>query len=225
VPCVLHHPQVEIEDLGGAGPRRGRPQQASGSQQEQPGANQPPEMLNALVRNSLTKQVDARSRPRLSGCMERLMRTMSMVLCVSQGYKIIGSHSGVKMCRWTKSQLRGRGGYRERCMHVLQCAGEPHGQQHIRAIRVHESHTWAQTKGQPTPLPSGGCYKHAFYGIESHRCMEATPSLACANKCVFCWRHHSNPVGRSWKWKMDSPDVIVDTALELHRRMIREYSG
>ena len=58
------------------------------------------------------------------------------------GYHIVGSHSGVKMCRWTKSMLRGR----------------------------------------------GGCYKHTFYGIESHRCMESTPSLACANKCVFCWR-------------------------------------
>ena len=23
-----------------------------------------------------------------------------------------------------------------------------------------------------------------------------TPSLACANKCVFCWRHHTNPVGK-----------------------------
>jgi tRNA wybutosine-synthesizing protein 1 len=43
--------------------------------------------------------------------------------CVDQGYKILGSHSGVKLCRWTKSQLRGR----------------------------------------------GGCYKHSFYGIESHR--------------------------------------------------------
>lgn len=60
-----------------------------------------------------------------------------------QGYKLIGSHSGVKLCRWTKSMLRGR----------------------------------------------GGCYKHTFYGIESHRCMETTPSLACANKCVFCWRY------------------------------------
>ena len=56
-----------------------------------------------------------------------------------QEYKIIGSHSGVKLCRWTKAQLRGR----------------------------------------------GGCYKHSFYGIESHRCMETTPSLACANKCVL----------------------------------------
>lgn len=27
-----------------------------------------------------------------------------------QGYKIVGSHSGVKLCRWTKSMLRGRGG-------------------------------------------------------------------------------------------------------------------
>jgi len=27
-----------------------------------------------------------------------------------QGYKLLGSHSGVKLCRWTKSMLRGRGG-------------------------------------------------------------------------------------------------------------------
>ncbi|KAK4804600.1 hypothetical protein SAY86_004417 [Trapa natans] len=96
-----------------------------------------------------------------------------------QGYKIIGSHSGVKICRWTKSQLRGR----------------------------------------------GGCYKHSFYGIESHRCMEATPSLACANKCVFCWRHHTNPVGKSWKWKMDDPLDIINTAIELHTKMIKQMKG
>ena len=47
--------------------------------------------------------------------------------------------------------------------------------------------------------------------------MEATPSLACANKCVFCWRHHSNPVGREWKWAMDPPEQIVGNALEQHR--------
>ncbi|KAL2892544.1 S-adenosyl-L-methionine-dependent tRNA 4-demethylwyosine synthase [Bienertia sinuspersici] len=96
-----------------------------------------------------------------------------------QGYKIIGSHSGVKLCRWTKSQLRGR----------------------------------------------GGCYKHSFYGIDSHRCMEATPSLACANKCVFCWRHHTNPVGKSWQWKMDDPVEIVNTAIDLHTKMIKQMKG
>ncbi|KAH9300010.1 hypothetical protein KI387_011593, partial [Taxus chinensis] len=96
-----------------------------------------------------------------------------------QGYKIIGSHSGVKLCRWTKSQLRGR----------------------------------------------GGCYKHSFYGIESHRCMETTPSLACANKCVFCWRHHTNPVGKSWRWKLDDPLQIVEGAIDQHTKMIKQMKG
>uniref|UniRef100_H3DNU0 S-adenosyl-L-methionine-dependent tRNA 4-demethylwyosine synthase TYW1 n=1 Tax=Tetraodon nigroviridis TaxID=99883 RepID=H3DNU0_TETNG len=96
-----------------------------------------------------------------------------------QGYKLIGSHSGVKLCRWTKSMLRGR----------------------------------------------GGCYKHTFYGIESHRCMETTPSLACANKCVFCWRHHTNPVGTEWRWKMDPPEKILQDALEKHQNMIRQFRG
>jgi hypothetical protein len=71
----------------------------------------------------------------------------------------------------------------------------------------------------------GGCYKHAFYGIESHRCMEATPSLACANKCVFCWRHHSNPVATSWKWATDPAEQIVEQALAQHVAMVKEYSG
>uniref|UniRef100_A0A8C4EU57 S-adenosyl-L-methionine-dependent tRNA 4-demethylwyosine synthase TYW1 n=1 Tax=Dicentrarchus labrax TaxID=13489 RepID=A0A8C4EU57_DICLA len=95
------------------------------------------------------------------------------------GYKLIGSHSGVKLCRWTKSMLRGR----------------------------------------------GGCYKHTFYGIESHRCMETTPSLACANKCVFCWRHHTNPVGTEWRWKMDPAETILQDALEKHQNMIRQFRG
>lgn len=96
-----------------------------------------------------------------------------------QGYKLIGSHSGVKLCRWTKSMLRGR----------------------------------------------GGCYKHTFYGIASHQCMETTPSLACANKCVFCWRHHSNPVGTEWKWNMDEPEVILQQAMQNHYKMINEFKG
>ncbi|NXT76862.1 TYW1 synthase, partial [Zapornia atra] len=96
-----------------------------------------------------------------------------------QGYRLIGSHSGVKLCRWTKAMLRGR----------------------------------------------GGCYKHTFYGIESHRCMEATPSLACANKCVFCWRHHTNPVGTEWRWKMDQPEMILQEALENHQNMIKQFKG
>jgi len=55
--------------------------------------------------------------------------------------------------------------------------------------------------------------------------METTPSLACANKCVFCWRHHSNPVGTEWKWAMDPPDMILNGALENHYKMIKQMKG
>ena len=50
-------------------------------------------------------------------------------------------------------------------------------------------------------------------GITSYQCMEATPSLACANKCVFCWRHHKNPVGTDWRWKTDDPLNIVEEVI------------
>jgi wyosine [tRNA(Phe)-imidazoG37] synthetase (radical SAM superfamily) len=55
--------------------------------------------------------------------------------------------------------------------------------------------------------------------------MEATPSLACANKCVFCWRHHTNPVGKSWKWKMDDPLDIVNAAIDQHTKMVKQMKG
>ena len=71
----------------------------------------------------------------------------------------------------------------------------------------------------------GGCYKHTFYGIVSYQCMEATPSLACANKCVFCWRHHDNPVGTSFRWQVDSPQELVDGFEKSHVAMIREMRG
>lgn len=96
-----------------------------------------------------------------------------------QGYSIIGSHSGVKICRWTKSALRGR----------------------------------------------GSCYKHSFYGIASHLCMETTPSLSCSNKCVFCWRHGTNPVGTTWRWAIDPPDLIFEGAKKEHLRKIKMMRG
>lgn len=65
----------------------------------------------------------------------------------------------------------------------------------------------------------------AYLTSELNRCMEATPSLACANKCVFCWRHHTNPVGKSWRWKMDDPLEIVNGAIEQHTKMIKQMKG
>ncbi len=96
-----------------------------------------------------------------------------------QGYTIVGSHSGVKICRWTKSALRGR----------------------------------------------GSCYKFSFYGIKSHLCMETTPSLSCSNKCVFCWRHGTNPVSTNWRWQVDPPEMIFEGVKEGHYKKIKMMRG
>ena len=108
-----------------------------------------------------------------------MVTPMQRKALTKEGYSIIGTHSAVKLCRWTKHQLRGR----------------------------------------------GGCYKHTCYGIVSYMCMEATPSLACANKCVFCWRHHKNPVGTKWRWKQDPPEKIVSEAIVRHCKMIHTAKG
>jgi len=144
------HPVTDLEDLGLMAKRlKARKGEIVLEEEEQEETTA--EMLTPKVRSSLTKQ----------------------------GYKLIGSHSGVKLCRWTKAMLRGR----------------------------------------------GGCYKHTFYGITSYQCMEMTPSLACANKCVFCWRAHTNPVAKEWKWKVDSPQVLIEQAVEKHRKMIKTLRG
>lgn len=96
-----------------------------------------------------------------------------------QGYSVVGSHSGVKICRWTKSDLRGR----------------------------------------------GSCYKHSLFNIVSSRCMELTPSLACSSKCVFCWRHGSNPVSKNWRWEVDDPEYILENALKSHYSKIKQMRG
>ena len=38
------------------------------------------------------------------------------------------------------------------------------------------------------------CYKHQFYGIDSHRCVQMTPTLRCNQRCLFCWRSFEHEV-------------------------------
>ncbi|CUG85671.1 unnamed protein product [Bodo saltans] len=94
-------------------------------------------------------------------------------------YSLVGTHSAVKLCRWQKSMLRGR----------------------------------------------GGCYKWTMYGIRSHQCMEATPSMACANKCTFCWRLNTNPTATEWKWDIDDPEKLVEGMVTQHKALVHEAKG
>ena len=133
---------MDLEDIGGVVSKMKSAKQRRLEEEAaiKSGKMEPREMVTPMLRKALSKQ-GGYSPMRLA--TTGLGKSSDCLLMnVIVGYRVVGSHSGVKLCRWTKSMLRGR----------------------------------------------GGCYKHTFYGIESHRCMETTPSLACANKCVFCWR-------------------------------------
>ncbi|CDJ61234.1 radical SAM domain-containing protein, putative [Eimeria maxima] len=146
----------DMEDLGGGTVSSSSPSSsllaaAASTAAAGTGVGDMPEQLTASLRRNLTKE----------------------------GYKLVGTHSAVKVCRWTRAALRGR----------------------------------------------GGCYKHTFYGIKSYGCMEFTASVACANRCLFCWRHHTNLAAGDWRWKADEPADILRDAVSRHLIAIKELKG
>lgn len=163
-------PLADVEDIG-----RGLKKKVGGAVQD---ANADADDQDDEDGSSATDD-EGEIVPAVEAERKKLITPALETALTKQGYKLIGSHSGVKLCRWTKAMLRGR----------------------------------------------GGCYKHTFYNITSYQCMEMTPSLACANKCVFCWRHHKNPVAREWKWQMDQPEFLIEQAVEKHRTMIKQLKG
>lgn len=95
-----------------------------------------------------------------------------------QGYRIVGGHSGVKLCHWTKASL---------------------------------------TKGV-------GCYKQTFYGIESHRCLQMTPTVdACNLACQFCWR--TQEWGSDSLLEADDPAFVVEESLGAQRELLSGFKG
>jgi len=73
----------------------------------------------------------------------------------------------------------------------------------------------------------GDCYKHKFYGISTHRCMEFSPAgMFCENRCVYCWR----PMEFYSAMKMQPervapPDVILSSLMEERERLIMGHYG
>jgi tRNA wybutosine-synthesizing protein 1 len=69
----------------------------------------------------------------------------------------------------------------------------------------------------------GSCYKSQFYGINSHRCIQMTPTLICNHRCLHCWRAIEMSVEAPEKW--DSPEDIVRSCLIEQRRLVSGYGG
>lgn len=73
----------------------------------------------------------------------------------------------------------------------------------------------------------GDCYKHKFYGIATHRCMEFSPAgMLCQNRCVYCWR----PMEFYESSAMDpaaalGPEEVVERLMGERRRLIMGHYG
>ncbi len=73
----------------------------------------------------------------------------------------------------------------------------------------------------------GYCYKQKFYGIESHRCVQMTPSVAwCQNECLHCWRAIDFTLGkRLEKSEVDNPKGIIRLCINEQRRLLNGFKG
>jgi len=110
--------------------------------------------------------------------MRRQVDVQKQEVLERQGYRIVGEHSGVKLCHWTKASL---------------------------------------TKGI-------GCYKQTFYGIESHRCLQMTPTVdACNLACQFCWR--TQEWGSDSLPLADDPGLIVEESIRAQRELLSGFKG
>ena len=89
------------------------------------------------------------------------------------------------------------------------------------------NHTAAQTCGwtHNALKGDGKCYKHAFYGIESHRCIQMTPVVKCNERCVFCWRDHAGHAYEMDDVEWDDPDAVAEASIELQRKLLSGYGG
>ncbi|MEK6983891.1 MAG: 4-demethylwyosine synthase TYW1 [Nanoarchaeota archaeon] len=96
-----------------------------------------------------------------------------------QQYEIVGNHSRVKTCHWTKSDLRGE----------------------------------------------GGCYKNRFYGINSHQCIQMTPTFTCNNACVFCWRDLRYHTEQAMQDGINEPANIAEGSINAQRKLLSGFGG
>lgn len=66
------------------------------------------------------------------------------------------------------------------------------------------------------------CYKK-WYGIDSSRCIQMTPSLICNLRCQFCWRRHDLRKIEIESW--DEPKNIIEGAIKAQQELLSGFGG
>ncbi|HIH17031.1 MAG TPA: 4-demethylwyosine synthase TYW1 [Candidatus Diapherotrites archaeon] len=70
------------------------------------------------------------------------------------------------------------------------------------------------------------CYKGKFYGINSHQCVQMTPSVGwCQSACTFCWRPlYFDPNGLKEDF-LDAPEEIVEQSIQAHFKQLSGFGA
>ena len=73
----------------------------------------------------------------------------------------------------------------------------------------------------------GSCYKHKFYGISTHSCMEFSPAgMYCENRCVYCWRPMEFYDSMTMKPEnVAEPKEIMEKLMDERRNLIMGHYG
>jgi len=66
------------------------------------------------------------------------------------------------------------------------------------------------------------CYKHQFYGIDSHRCVQMTPTLRCNQRCLFCWRSFEHEMADEVECP---PELILDGLHKYQKKALAGYNA
>lgn len=74
------------------------------------------------------------------------------------------------------------------------------------------------------------CYKQKFYGINTHQCIQMTPTvLSCTMRCLFCWRLQSGDEQLKWEETTlhgcDNAGDIVEGCLKEQMRLLSGYKA
>ncbi len=68
------------------------------------------------------------------------------------------------------------------------------------------------------------CYKQVFYGINSHQCLQMTPTVThCTHMCLFCWRLQN--FTEKQLQDPDDPGFILEQVIAAQRKLLTGFKG
>ncbi|MFW6026089.1 MAG: 4-demethylwyosine synthase TYW1 [Candidatus Woesearchaeota archaeon] len=71
---------------------------------------------------------------------------------------------------------------------------------------------------------TGTCYKDKFYGVNTHKCAQITPTtLLCNHRCNYCWRPTEDMKKTKEEW--DNPEEIIKGLIEKRKMLLSGFKG